>query len=469
MTATERVRALEWTPLDRGCLSLPVSHLTSGDRRLEAEVYLSPGFSARLAVGASAFPISLLGEIARIWQPSRLKGITVPRERGLPFLTPGQAFSIWARATKWLAPALIPDSDGRWGSDGCIVVTRSGTVGNVLKVHAPHHGQVLSDDLLRVEIDEPALRDYVYLFLRSRPGRAMLRGSQYGTVIKHLEVAHLEDLPVPRIEHLIESSHRHVKSVYAKRDDAYRLDHAAWDRVSAAMPARPDGGSNACFTVSASGLFGARRRLEATVHSPSAAFVAETYGMNAAEVIPLSSVAEVRLKGRFKRIYGETGTPYLDSKPIFQVNPGVEKILTPATKIDFDSWMVRAGWLLMACSGTVGPTALASPWHEGKVITQHIMRIIPDTARIRAGYLQAILSHEGLGQPLVSSLAYGTSVPELHPGDVEELPVPRFASVVENEIADMAERASDLRYEADEEENMAVAAIEAELDFLPRS
>ena len=293
----------------------------------------------------------------------------------------------------------------------------------------------------------------------------MLRGSQYGTVIKHLEVAHLEDLPVPRIEPLIETSHRHVESVYAKRDEAYRLDHAAWDRLSAAMPAHPEVRSNAWFTVSASGLFGERRRLDATVHSPSAAFVAETYAMNAAEVVLLSSVAEVRLQGRFKRIYGDAGTPYLDSKPIFQVNPGIEKILMPATKIDFDSWMVRAGWLLMACSGTVGPTALASPWHEGKVITQHIMRIIPDTERIRAGYLQAVLSHEELGQPLVTSLAYGTSVPELHSEDVEELPVPRLASAVENEIADMAERASQLRYEADEEENAAVGAIESRLDF----
>lgn len=464
MTATEQVWALSRTPLDEGCVSLPISHLASGDRRLEASVYLSDGFTARLAIEHASFPVSLLGEIAQIWQPSRLKGITVSRSDGAPFLAPGQVFSIWPRATKWLAPEQTPHLDSRWGSDDCILVTCSGTVGNALKVYAPHGGHILTHDLMRVEIDEPALRDYVYLFLRTRAGRAMMRGSQYGTIIKHLEVEHLEDLPVPRLDHLVEDSHRHVSSVYAKRDEAYRLDRAAWDRLSVAMPVRPDVRSDGQFTVAASQLFGERRRLEATAHSPSAELVAETYTLNAAEVVPLSSLAEVRLKGRFKRIYGETGTPYLDSKPIFQVNPGIEKILTPATKIDFDSLMVRAGWLLMARSGTVGPTVLANPWHEDKVITEHILRIIPDTERIRAGYVQAVLSHEELGQPLVTSLAYGTSVPELHPGDVEELPIPRFAPAVENEIADMAERASQLRYEADEEENAAVAAIEAELD-----
>ncbi len=464
MTNAQRARAVVAPPLGPHCVSLPVSSLVTGDRRLEASVYLSEGFTARWAIERAPFPAPMLGELANISQPSRLKGVTVDAAYGVPFLTPSQVFSIWPRPTKWLTPHSISDIDSRRPSDGCLLVTRSGTVGRVLKVYSPHMGHVLSDDLLRVEIADTGLRDYVYLFLRTRAGRAMMKGSQYGTVIKHLEVAHLAELPVPFIEHLVAASHRHVASVYAKRDEAYGLDQAAWDRFAAAMPARSDAPSNEQFVVPASRLFGARRRLEAAVHSPDADYVARTYELNAASIEPLGSIAELRLQGRFKRIYGSVGTPYLDSRPIFQTNPGIEKILTPATPIDFDDWMVRQGWLLMACSGTVGPTTLANPWHENKVITQHIMRIIPDVAKIRGGYLQAVLSHAELGQPLVTSLAYGTSVPELDSGDVAQLPIPRLSPAVENEIADAAEQASELRYEADMEENAAVAAIEAELD-----
>ena len=158
----------------------------------------------------------------------------------------------------------------------------------------------------------------------------------------------------------------------------------------------------------------------------------------------------------------------MDSEPIFKINPGLAKLLTPATNIDFDAYMVRSGWLLMACSGQIyginGQAILANGWHEGKVVTQHIMRIIPNGDKIRSGYLQAVLSHPTLGQPLVVSQAYGTSVPELAPGDIELLPIPRLTGQVEDKIADAAEQASELRMKADKDENGVVSKLEDELE-----
>lgn len=61
------------------------------------------------------------------------------------------------------------------------------------------------------------------------------------------------------------------------------------------------------------------------------------------------------------------------------------------------------------------------------------------------------------------SRAYGTSVPELAPGDIEQLPIPRLKREIECEIADAAEQASELRRKADNQENNAVAKLEEEL------
>ena len=182
----------------------------------------------------------------------------------------------------------------------------------------------------------------------------------------------------------------------------------------------------------------------------------------------LGNVARAFVPGRFKRIFGASGTLYLDSAPIFKINPELTKRLTPATAIDFDAYRVRSGWLLMACSGQTyginGQAILASGWHEGKVITQHVMRIVPDREQIRPGYLQTVLSHPTLGKPLVVSRAYGTSVPELAPADIESLTIPRLATSIEDEIANGAERASELRMKADTKENGAVARLEEELE-----
>jgi len=77
------------------CVTLPLSEIAAGDRRLDAEVYLSDGFTVRRAIRDSLLAVSPLGQLARIWQPSRLKGIRVDREHGAPFLAATQAFDIW--------------------------------------------------------------------------------------------------------------------------------------------------------------------------------------------------------------------------------------------------------------------------------------------------------------------------------------------------------------------------------------
>ena len=446
-------------------VSMAVSEIAAGDRRLDAEVFLSEGYVVRREIQRSSLKARQLGELARLWQPSRLKGIQVEPQYGVPFLAATQVFDIWPTPRKWLAPSKTPAD--LFVKPDWILVTRSGTVGNTILSYSAHADIVISDDLLRVEVAEPGLRSYVYAFLRTRFGRAMLRGSHYGNVIKHLEVAHLAELPIPVLDHVVAENHEQVTGVLTAREEAHRLDRAARARFAMAMEDQPDLASEDGYTVAASRLFAGRRRLEANAYNPRSSFIAHVYERNASYVTTLGEISRVYLPGRFKRIYGESGTTYLDSEPIFKINPELTKILTPATNIDFDAYMVQRGWLLMARSGQTyginGQAIIANDSHTGKVVTEHIIRLIPDFKRVRSGYLQTVLSHPALGQPLVVSQAHGTSVPELAPEDIEALPIPRLTCDVETEIADSAEEASELRMRADAWENEAVARLECEL------
>ena len=453
------------------CVTLPVSELTGDDRRLDAEAYLSDGFVVRSEIRRSQPQVRPLGELSKIWQPSRLKSIRVLPEHGVPFITATQAFDIWPTPRKWLAPNKTPQLADLYMAPECILVTRSGTVGNTIITYSAHAGLAISDDLIRVEIDEPALRSYVYTFLRTWFGRAMMRGSHYGSVIKHLEVAHLKEVPVPMLNRLLDETHEQVSSVFAARDEAYRLDMSSRAKFAEAMQDHPDAACEEGYAVPTSQIFGGRRRLEASAHSPGARFVSQVYEQSAESIVTLGTVASVYLPaGRFTRIYGKTGTTYLDSEPIFKINPEVTKFLTAATDVRVDEYLVQRGWLLMACSGQTyglnGQAIMANEWHEGKVVTQHIIRIIPRPEEIRPGYLQTVLSHPTLGQPLVVSRAYGTSVPELAPEDIRQLPIPRLEREAEDEIADAAEQANELRREADARENEAVYRLEGELEEL---
>ena len=211
---------------------------------------------------------------------------------------------------------------------GCILITRSGTVGNVIIAYSAHAGKrVISDDLLRVEIeDDPSLRSYLYTFLRTRFGRTMMQGTHYGNVIKHLEVSHLEQIPVPVLPRLRDETHNRIGSVFAARDEAYRLDMTAQRRFADAMSDQPERLPDEGYAVRASRLFRGRRRLEAFAHSPGAQLVRETYERNSQSVVRLGQIARVVLPARFKRIYGERGTTYVDSGPVFKVNPGALQV-----------------------------------------------------------------------------------------------------------------------------------------------
>ena len=455
-----------WMP---ECRTLPVSEMMSGDRRLEAEAYLSDGFMVRRAIQRSKRRATPLGALAKIWQPSRLKGIQVRPEHGVPFISATQVFDIWPTPRKWLAPSKTPGLADRYVSPGLMLVTCSGAVGNAMIAYSAHADLVISHDLLRVEVHDPEVRNYVYAFLRTRFGRVMMRSSQYGSTVKHLEVDHLAETPVPLLDRLVDEVDAAIDETFTMRDEAYRLDMMSRSIFAEALDDQPEAMlPEEGYAVSASHLFGGRRRLEAYAHSPGSRFVSEVYERNAESIESLSKIARVYLPGRFKRIYGETGTTYLDSEPVFKINPEITKFLTPATDIDFDAYFVQSGWLLMARQGQIyginGQAILANAWHEGKVVSEAIIRVIPNSTKIRSGYLQTMLSHPTLGQPLVVSRACGTSVPNLVPEDIEQLPIPRLARQIENDIADAAEQANELRRKADEIEDRAVAGLENELE-----
>lgn len=453
------------------CAALPLSEIISGDRRLDAETYLSDGFMIRSKIRRSLLRRFPLGELAKIWRPipSRMKATQVDREHGVPFVTATQVYDVWPTPRKWIAPSKTPNLSGRYVYPGWILITCSGSVGNVIMAYSAHANLVVSDDLLRVDIYESEMRGYVYIFLRTEFGRAMMRSGQYGSVIKHLDINHLAQVPVPVIDHLVKPMGVAVDEVFTMRNEAYKLDMVAQSIFGDSLPERPKNPSmDSGFQVSASHLFSGRRRLEGYAYSPASRFVTQVYNQNAEDVISLGEIAQVRLPNRFKRIFGQGGTPYLDSEPIFKINPNITKFLTPATKIDFDTYVVRRGWLLMARSGQIyglnGQAMLANERHESKVITEHIVRIIPNSEEIRSGYLQTVLQHPTLGRPLVVSRAYGTSVPELAPEDIRRLPLPRLKSGIEDKIADAAEQANELRRRADEKEDKAVSDFESELN-----
>jgi hypothetical protein len=466
-----RPERIDWPWHTPKWTALSASLLFGDDRRLEAETYVSSGYGIRLALEARKTGWTRMSHLARVWQPSRLKGIQVSPEFGTPFLAATQVFDLRPVPRKWLSLDQIKDANTLFVESGKILVTRSGNVGRATLAHKPHENVIISDDLLRVEPLQEKYWGWLYAYLRSPQARAMMSAAQYGHIIKHLEASHLNALPVPLLrDDLLVKFGERSKEILSLRSQAYEMAAKAEAIYSKCFPSfQPATNVDTGFNINAAEMFKHRRRLDASCFNPTAHNVVQAFQVHAQTINLLSDMVEkVAVPGRFKHVYGDGGAPYLDSADILEVCPDITKYVLSLSEIEQMEYRVEPHWLLMPCSGQVygniGHVVMATDWHVGKVLTNHILRIVPKAGSVRPGYLQCVLGHPTLGRPLVIRFAFGSSVPELASEDISTVPVPRLASSIEDEIADLMESSVDSRTKADEIEEGFAADAETLID-----
>ncbi len=448
----------EWPWHQAKWSAVPCNVLWQGDRRMEAETYLSSGYGLRVAIEGRPGGWKRFDKLARTWQPSRLKGIQVSPEFGTPFLAATQVFDIRPVPRKWLALERTDDAAQRFVQPGKILVTCSGVVGRATLSHAPHENTLITHDLLRVEPFDDEMWGWVYAYLRSPQARAVMIGAHYGHIIKHLETTHLDALPIPVVRSQIAAGFkRTLEKILDLRNRGYQLAleaEARFERPFSPLQVKDWGESG--FSVRASdAFFEGRRRFEAASHNPGVAVIRRHLTKKSEGFVTLRDAGyKIWLPGRFKRIPAEDGIELVESSSVFECNPDFEKRIAEGDFGDDYQGRVKAGWLLMARSGQIyglnGNVGFATVAYEGKVVSDDLIRIAPSTdCALKAGYLFVALSHPLFGRPLVKSLAYGSSIPHIDVADLLTFEVVRLPHSEEEAIADLAEESAAKRAQAD--------------------
>lgn len=154
---------------------------------------------------------------------------------------------------------------------------------------------------------------------------------------------------------------------------------------------------------------------------------------------------------RFPRIYVDDpakGIPFLGSTDILDADLSFVSLLSKKQVEGNPALVLDEGWTLITCSGTIGRMAYARSDMKGMSGSQHFMRVVPDSEKIKPGYLYAYLSSR-FGVPIVVSGTYGAIIQHIEPQHIADLPVPRLG-VVEEQAHDLIQGAADLRVEAAE-------------------
>ena len=146
-------------------------------------------------------------------------------------------------------------------------------------------------------------------------------------------------------------------------------------------------------------------------------------------VKPLADLATLFLPNRFERVWAadeDHGTPYLNATDLLPLmalgEPAQARFLSEQSNTDIDKLIIREGWLLMTCSGTIGRTYYVPRRLDGWAATHDLVRIVPDSPEL-TGYLLAWCMTESARQQVHRHM-HGGQITHVTAEQVGELQVP---------------------------------------------
>lgn len=479
-SSEEKIIDIPKEELNWGIVSL--SEILDSDTRLEASVYNIKGRHAREILKKCKWEVlPLCGEngLARAYRPPICKRIFVDKnENSIPMYTPAQILELNPKPIRYLSPKTKTDLSSWFLKEGELVLTCSGTVGNVSLVTQTLKGKCFSQNLIRIIPNNPENLGYIYAFLKTKIGNLLITSNNYGAVIQHIDPEHLSNVPIPNPPDMLKKRiHELVMKSYELRDESNELLDKAEELLVSELELPPidnltqitydESNQLNSFVVKLSDLNG---RLDASYHIPIVNEIVN-HLKNKAELTILgdSRVTEkIILAGIFKRVYVEegNGVPFLGGKEILQLSPTPEKFLSlkyHKKRIDKEL-KIEENMILITDRGTIGNVVFVPKHFEGFAVSQNVIKVKLTSEKI-AGYAFVFLNST-YGKILIKRHTYGSVVDMIDDNCVRNVEFPLLHNrEIQEQINNLALTANSKRYEAYILEQEAVKLINEEVIY----
>lgn len=194
-------------------------------KRFEANYHISTGSELEDYI-KDKFEYKLLGDVCKsISRPEIFKRNYV--KNGVMFLGGADIMLATPDSGKYLSRK-TPNIDALAVQEDWILIPRSGTIGDVVYTHSEHAQKLVSEHVIRACPNNILSSGYIYAFLSSKVGKALIQRYIFGSVIQHVESPHLSRIPIPLMSEKemteIDSSIKKYKDNVGK---AIRLERSA--------------------------------------------------------------------------------------------------------------------------------------------------------------------------------------------------------------------------------------------------
>jgi type I restriction enzyme S subunit len=463
------------TPPDKSeklSTAIKLSEVLDAGERLEASAFSIEAHNAVTALENSGLQlIPLYGEgglCQESYYPGRFKRVYVSAEKGIPFLSSSEIISLRPTTENFLSRKHTRKSASLFPQKWDVLISRSGTIGNVSLATETFLDKALSEHAIRLRASEPDIAGYVVGFLRSRYGRPQVIQGTYGSVVDQIEPEHLERVLIPDLPPIRRIAiGRLMCKAGELRDEANRLldeaDRLLHERLklSCLKSIAPSSNGSAIAKIKASQLMG---RLEGSFHDPVAIAAEKQLAELSIEVTTVGDsrvTQEIRPITKFrKRIYVEKGgIPLLSSKQLFQIDPiDVKGLAKGAHTKDLPEIQLEENMIAVTRSGTIGRVQIIPKYMAAWAASEHATRFLA-SEDINAGYLYAWLASD-YGYCLITRHSYGSVILEVDKEMFASVPIPLPDVAIRNEIGNLVLKANQLRDEAWHNEQEAITKLE---------
>ena len=415
---------------------------------------------------------STLGALTKtIYTGGIFKRVFVQKtETGIPYIS-GQHLlsSNPLDSAKLISKKYTPRQEDMTLRENQILVSCAGAVGNIRLITKDLDGIIGSQDMIRVISEESkAPMGFIYAYLSSPTAYNYIQSYIYGSVVPRIDATTLSKLPVPVFsKEKQETIHNLIIQSREFRVNGNKSLSMLRKEFEQSIEKELNLNLSDCkkyASISIKNIRQLEQRFDAPYYSDLGRIIYERVISN--DYVSLSSVSEVFHPIIFgkKQLKGTSvkGNALFKSSSMMQLKPETDFWLSLKKNEMYSKLQVKAGWVLVSRTGTVGNVVRISPRLNDVFIDDHMIRIIPKESYSGIIYIYLLTVY---GQELIKFQKYGSVQDVINSNYIERIPIPKFLtqSNLLRRVQEIVENAHTLIDKANNYEQEAIQIIETEI------
>jgi len=346
-----------------------------------------------------------------------------------------------------------------------ILVTCSGTLGNVTYTNRTFCNKIATHDLIRIIPDDIKFKKgCLYAFLSSKFGYYQITQSQFGGVIKHINDKQAGAILIPKfpdifqkeVDNLIQESSRLREEAADAIKEAHCIIEEKFDVANEKKSSR--------VTIQ-SIISSHNKRFEASYHTSKNRSIYD-YIVNNCQYVLLGdkSVSKLIFKPNiFKRQYVEkNGYQLIGGADMLKRIPSTDKMISKRQADKMPSLKLSRNYILVTRAGTIGNVAFVDEQLKDFIVSEDVLRVVPADDKA-AYYLYAFLSSK-IGYKLISLFTYGSVIQHIEAQHLELVPIPLLDKDLMEHINGLVSSYVTKIEESKQKEIAAINMIESEIE-----